>query len=532
MNRDKRSLLKQMKASKNSMGSLFIMFLMIMAIFATTMIILSPNPATASAVDYAYYKELTIESDYINGVDLTNFPILVHDNTGDLLGDVESDGNDIAFFDSTNTTQYNHEIEEYNSTTGELIAWVNITSLSHQTDTTINMFYGDSDGGYSVGYNPTEVWDSNFTGVYHMNASTTTTSGCYDSTAGANHGTFNGNMPTNVDGWIGGGQYGADDPDYIELPSGVNCPQDVTVTMLYKSDGLGDNKQVIWHQREDATEYRYFSASGINTHEFNCAEGGSPEAYIDGGTRNTYWTHWAGSAHATNNATLYINASNIGVDTEYQITQHSYGNIYLGLQGSAGHLYGTIDEVRISNTRRSNVWLTTSYYATGGANDFVTFGSETESGSATVVNFNLDNDLFTFQAEQGETIWANESASIYETGEFNISYNESGDGVEYIRINYTEDFHANITNSKISVQFNIQNSSWNSNVLTLEDGANTIWLNSSVWDAQSYCIGADPFPIQEDTSLWMRTKVAIPTGIGNETYSNSDFITWDAGYYS
>jgi len=158
-------------------------------------------------------------------------------------------------------------------------------------------------------------------------------------------------------------------------------------------------------------------------------------------------------------------------------------------------------------------------------------GEETpEQEDVSNVSLVLNNDIFTFQGEQGNTTYANSSGSSYETGEFNISYNGTTQ-VDYIRINFTANLHTNITNSNIAVQFNIQNSSYNNNWLTLSDGANTIWLNNSEWGSHTYMIGSSPFPIQTNTSLWWRSKITIPTGIGNETYSNTNFITWDAGYY-
>ena len=83
--------------------------------------------------DWPYSKKITIDHTKV-GATLTNFPILF-DNTSSDFAHAQSDGDDFAFVDSTNTTQYNHEIEDYNSTTNRLIAWVNITTLSADTDT-------------------------------------------------------------------------------------------------------------------------------------------------------------------------------------------------------------------------------------------------------------------------------------------------------------------------------------------------------------------------------------------------------------
>ena len=126
MERDKmkkRNFLKQMKSKQPVMGTLVITLMLLATV--TIFIGIVPEKAKAASTDYAYYKAITVESDYIDAT-LANFPILVHDNTGDLLGNVLTNGSDIAFYAVDNSTQYNHEIELYNSTTGELWAWVNV----------------------------------------------------------------------------------------------------------------------------------------------------------------------------------------------------------------------------------------------------------------------------------------------------------------------------------------------------------------------------------------------------------------------
>ncbi|MFW6120634.1 MAG: DUF2341 domain-containing protein, partial [Petrotogales bacterium] len=91
--------------------------------------------------DWSNRKKITINCSYVDG-DLTNFPILFH-NVSSNFSNAQLDGDDFAFIAYDNTTQYNHEIEYYNSTSGELIAWVNITSLDSTSDTILYLYYGN-----------------------------------------------------------------------------------------------------------------------------------------------------------------------------------------------------------------------------------------------------------------------------------------------------------------------------------------------------------------------------------------------------
>jgi hypothetical protein len=74
-------------------------------------------------------KKITIDSSKVIA-DQTNFPVLINIVDQDLANRTQPDGDDIMFIASDETTKYNHEIESYDSSTGKLVAWVNITSLS------------------------------------------------------------------------------------------------------------------------------------------------------------------------------------------------------------------------------------------------------------------------------------------------------------------------------------------------------------------------------------------------------------------
>ena len=76
------------------------------------------------------------------------------------------DGSDIVFADET-MTKLDHEIEKYDNSTGELIAWVRVPLLSSSTDTDIHLYYGNPSSPDQS--NKTGVWDANYLTVLHMN---------------------------------------------------------------------------------------------------------------------------------------------------------------------------------------------------------------------------------------------------------------------------------------------------------------------------------------------------------------------------
>ena len=91
-------------------------------------------------LDFKYYKSITIDEGKVSGSgSYKNFPVLISILDPDLHIDVQSNGNDIAFANST--AWLDHEIEYFNQsfteTQAKLIAWVRIPNLSTSLNTTI-----------------------------------------------------------------------------------------------------------------------------------------------------------------------------------------------------------------------------------------------------------------------------------------------------------------------------------------------------------------------------------------------------------
>jgi len=139
---------------------------------------------------FTYRKKITIDHNQVNA-SLTNFPLFINITDTDLAARVQPDGDDIAFTNSTGT-KLNHEIESYNSTTGQLIAWVNVTSLSSATDTVLYMYYGNST--CTSQQNIEGTWNTSFKAIWHLHETPTAT--VHDSTANNNDLTSAGSMTT------------------------------------------------------------------------------------------------------------------------------------------------------------------------------------------------------------------------------------------------------------------------------------------------------------------------------------------------
>ena len=110
---------------------------------------------------------IVIDHDKVSD-DLTNFPVLIDLTDVNLSSRAQSDGDDFVFTDY-NGYQLNHEIEYYDNSSGHLIAWVNVTNLSSNTDTNLYLYYGNQTCENQE--NPEDVWDSHYLMVHHLEES-------------------------------------------------------------------------------------------------------------------------------------------------------------------------------------------------------------------------------------------------------------------------------------------------------------------------------------------------------------------------
>jgi len=173
------------------------------SITITAVLLLVVSTLPVASADWQYQKLIEIDHNKV-AADLADFPVLINlASDSDLAAHAQDDGDDIVFTNSANTVKFDHEIEYFNGTTGELVAWVRIPSLSSTTNTTIVMRYGNLGCGSQE--NATGVWDDNYRLVQHLEETSGTH---YDSTQYGNDGTKSGEVTQDATGMIDGADYG------------------------------------------------------------------------------------------------------------------------------------------------------------------------------------------------------------------------------------------------------------------------------------------------------------------------------------
>jgi len=389
------------------------------------------NPSTFYSVGseedgacaFAYRKAITIDADYVSGTSgsLTDFPVLInissdndlrtYANGGHVL---DSNGYDIIFRDSSQG-QLDHEIEKYTATTGELIAWVRVPTLSKSSNTTIYMVYGNCDIATSKEDVP-GVWSS-YRAVWHLEEDQAGTGNAdlyQDSTSGDNDGD-DYISATGKTGKISSGQQFDGSDDYAQMPNDLFESDSTGAIMAWvKVDGTATYQAIYTSSVTSASNMLTFSLihSGSNDNRLyiqhylgvtlnNCTRGNTT-------FNDSTWTH---VAVTTNGSTwrLYVNGSEVssytqlvGSNTGQWFDDFGAGThtVRLGREqyetAQQYYLAGYLDEASVSGTTFDADWIATCYNNQSSPGTFYSVSGETGPSFPTAVT------LISFTATGGE----------------------------------------------------------------------------------------------------------------------------------
>lgn len=345
----------------------------------------------ASGSPDLWQRSLTIDHTLVPNTDQTDFPVLVSLTHADLKtiahgGHVaNSNGYDILFFsDSGLTSQLAHEIEGYDPTTGEIVMWVKIPTVSHTTDTIFYMKYGDTAITTSQ-ESVASVWSNNYVAVYHLSDGITLEA--VNSVTGS-AATISG--PTASAGQVdGGATFGASSTDKITTDVGAAATLR-TYTIWAKRTGVGGG-----------SAGRMFNKGTTATTEYL--------SYVDATSSYDYsqfWTtgaSWRAPAPSINvwhhvavryDSTSFSNAPLIDIDgTSQTVTPNSTptgskttsSEVYvIGNRGvdNLRNWAGDLDEFHIADVIRSDDWIDAEVNNQSSPSSFVTLGVESEVGAA------------------------------------------------------------------------------------------------------------------------------------------------------
>ncbi len=371
-----------------------------------------------------YRKAITIDHTkvaYNVGETYANFPVLIKLTDTNLETGALSSGNDILFTLSDGVTKLNHEIENYNSSTGELEAWVNVgaSGLSSTVDTTLYMYYGNASAGNQQNVNGT--WNSAYQGVWHLGDAGGGTS--KDSTSYGNNGTNNyltaGSGQIDGDGSFNGS--GGGNGSNIAIGGSktyATTSSSFSVSSWFNATNYTNSVPVVAELKTSGTGGLFFTVTNYSGSYTGVDIGSNDASWSNiktGSLPSTgVWHHVVATYNGAGGTTLSNYKIYVDGTSQTLSAAGGYGDSNnASMVGAAGDLSsgefwtGGLDESEITNNVLSADWVATEYTNQESASFYSVSSQQTSSsgGSASVsIANNLTVNAGTFTSAGNVTV--------------------------------------------------------------------------------------------------------------------------------
>jgi trimeric autotransporter adhesin len=336
--------------------------------------------------NYAFNKTVTLNTTSLGITsNLTNFPALLSITDPDLvitgictdkLTTPNGPNYDFAFV--SGGAELNYQLESYNQTTGTLLVWVQIPSLTFATNNTIYFYYGSPSP--TVTHNTAffnSTWGSDYKAVFHFNE-ITYTGNVTDGTANGHTGTANNMTSANlVTGKIGTA-YNFNGSSTSISSNAVTITGAFTISAWVKLAAVGPDQKIMTNQTSVGSTSGGYKL-GVYTNDIPETESGTA---IDRGstplptalTAGTW--HYIQGVYSGTTLSTYVDGTqyeNFSTTTNPSSTNPFY--IGVGEGGAQYFLNGIIDEPRVSNVAKTSDWIKAEYVDQGNPVSFTSVGT-------------------------------------------------------------------------------------------------------------------------------------------------------------
>jgi hypothetical protein len=388
---------------------------------------------------WSHRRQLTVNGGLVSEA-LTDFPLVVKlDSSFFDFNNAKTNGEDVRFTSSDGTTLLKYEIERWNKTAGKAELWVKLPSISSGGNTTFYIYYGNA--GASDAQDPTNVWDSNFMMVQHLEEPSGTVT---DSTSHGNNGNYSG-VAGDVEGKIDGadGFDGVNDYVFVPHSNSLNFgtgPFTISLWVKFANNPSSDydilRKGCTTNNPPSPSNYKMEvlgNKLSANLHQDSIGDVALTSA---GSYGDDNW-HFMVCQREAQTMRLYVDTSLIGSVGSASQDLTNGANMSIGSKDTLDDDFyaGLIDEVEISSTNRSLSWINTSYYSAN--NTLVTYGQEEPLGQIALT--------LTVTSPQNKTYYQTAVALQGSTNlNANITYSLDGQAAVSVA-NNTNSFLASLT---------------------------------------------------------------------------------------
>jgi len=330
---------------------------------------------------WTYRKRITIDASKVPS-NLTNFPVLINTTDPDLTA-AQANFNDILFTAADGATKLDHEIEDYDSGSGKLVAWVEVRSLSGTTNTELYLYYGNANAVDQRNPTGAGVWEPNYVGVWHLKETSGDHSG---STWNYHTGSPQGGLNQDTTGPIDGADYFNGSDAYITIPSSssLNLGNSFTIECWAKRGSINTthamlsklyNPQYSWKLSFDTTN----NWIRLDVYETGSGTYQNIQTTDMTVTDTTNWHHVVARSDS-GSLTVHLDGTKSTSTGSFSgNVRHDSEPLYIGAaqwSGRTDEYDGALDEIRISKITRSEDWIVAEYNNQSNPAGFYTIGLE------------------------------------------------------------------------------------------------------------------------------------------------------------
>ena len=325
------------------------------------------NP-TISWFNISWGKRIRID---INNLDqtsaFTNQPVLVTlDSSVITYSDFKTNGADVRFVASDETTSLDYEIERWDATNGDTSqVWVRIPSVSATSEKGYFYMYYNNPAALDA-QNKTGVWTS-YWAVWHVNENPSGSAPQYlDSTSNARNGSTSSPAPTRIVGVIGDSVNLSNGSDYVTINTNLQpvIGNNSTFSCWMRTSQTGSNNTwqapaITGIEVGGSTDDIFFgiiplTVAGVSDGSIAIGVGNTWTANSNFVINNNAWRHVTITRSTTGATSFYVNGrlTNSGTGTSGEIAA---GRTFdrLGMAVAGGNFNGQLDEVRLFNSVQS-----------------------------------------------------------------------------------------------------------------------------------------------------------------------------------
>jgi PKD repeat protein len=296
-------------------------------------------------------RELTFNTSGISEAQV-NFPVLVKLTPANFdYTQVRANGADLRFVDADGVTVLSHEIATFN-VGGESLIWVKVPRIEPNS-TTDSMTMYLSNPTAPDGQNRTGVWSNGYAGVWHLDGVFT------DATANANHGVNQGTSA--VTGYLGGARSFNGTSNYIAVANAASLALANTLTLeaWVRPTVVGTYGRIIDKKNQWTDTAGYDLEYMATANQLTSVASGSTYGRGSVNLNDGAW-HYVAATLNGSVAQVYVDGTNVTSTSAITPVVAGTQPLAIGRRSGGGDYFtGLIDEVRVSNVRRSDAWITT-----------------------------------------------------------------------------------------------------------------------------------------------------------------------------